>query len=378
MGDRSSLPVIVRARLGSLAGPWDDLVERLPLPSPFLRSWWLELTAAGAPCFVLVVDEHELVGGLALQEGRWLGAPRLRMMGAGALCPDHLDVVALPGREDDVLAALAAWLRRPGSRMLDLEGVAAGSRLATVLPGRVRREVIAVAPWTPLDADPDRWLRIRSRNFRATLRKAARRLGEEGVTHRVHRGGSVDAALATLRRLHHLQWGDQSNFLTAFDRFAAASRAGASRGEVVFHELAAGEEVVATVTCLELAGRVSLYQSGRLPARRWRNAATLLLAKVVEDACRRGLTEVDLLRGDEPYKASFASGARELLRLQAAHGAAGRLALAALVLAGHARKLVRPPLRRARAWQRRASSPHPSHPNGQETHAAAARARARR
>jgi CelD/BcsL family acetyltransferase involved in cellulose biosynthesis len=349
MGDRSGLRVVVRTRLGSLEPAWDALVEHLPLPSPFLRSWWLEQTAGGVPHFLLVMDEDSLVGGLALQEERWLGMSRLRVMGAGALCPDHLDAVALPDREEEVLAALAAWLRRPGSRVLDLEGVAGGSRLAAALPGRVRRKVIAVAPWAPLAADSADWLRTRPRGFRATLRKATRRLEQEAVTHRVLRGASVDIALANLWRLHHTQWGRRSNFQAAYDRFAAASRAGAARGEVAFHELVAGEEVLAAVSCFEVADRVSLYQSGRLREHRWRNAATVLLLKVVEDAGRRGLAEVDLLRGDEPYKRNFASAARELVRLQAAHGAAGHLALATLVLSARARKLAGRPLRQLRA-----------------------------
>lgn len=345
MSNRSRPHVIVRTGLGSLEPAWDTLVELLPLPSPFLRSWWLKQTAGGTLRFLLVMDSDVLVGGLALQEERWLGVPRLRVVGAGALCPDHLDTVALPGREEDVLAALASWLCRPGSRVLDLEGVAGGSRLAAALPGRVYREVIAVAPWASLAADPTDWLRTRPRSFRATLRKATRRLEQEAVAHRMLRGNSVDAALGTLGRLHRAQWGERSKFLAAYQRFAAASRAGAARGEVVFHELVAGEEVVAAVSCFEFAGRLSLYQSGRLSAHRWRNAATVLLATVIQDACRRGFSEVDLLRGDEPYKANFASAARELLRLRAAHGAAGRLALAALLLGDRARKLAGRPLR---------------------------------
>jgi CelD/BcsL family acetyltransferase involved in cellulose biosynthesis len=336
MGDRSGLRVVMRTHLSSLEPAWDTLVESLPLPSPFLRSWWLEHTADGTQRFLLVMDGDVLVGGLALQEERWFGVPRLRVMGAGLLRPDHLDAVALPDREKDVLAALAAWLRRPGSRVLDLEGVAGGSRLAGALPGRVHREVIAVAPWAPLPADPDDWLHTRPRSFRATLRKATRRLEDEAVVHRVFRGASVDAALGNLQRLHGARWGERSNFLAAYDRFAAASRAGAARGEVAFHELVAGEEVVAAVSCFEVAGRVSLYQSGRLSARRWRNAATVLLVEVIQDACERGLAEVDLLRGDEPYKANFASAIRDLLRLRAAHGAAGHLALAALILRSRA------------------------------------------
>jgi hypothetical protein len=56
MGDRSGLRVVVRTRLSALEPAWDNLVERLPLPSPFLRSWWLEHTAGGAQRFLLVMD----------------------------------------------------------------------------------------------------------------------------------------------------------------------------------------------------------------------------------------------------------------------------------------------------------------------------------
>jgi hypothetical protein len=93
------------------------------------------------------------------------------------------------------------------------------------------------------------------------------------------------------------------------------------------------------MACLEVAGRVSFYQSGWVPAHRWRNSSTLLLARIIDDACQRGFTEVDLLRGDEPYKRGFASAERQLLRLRAAHGPAGHAALAVLVLASRMRRL---------------------------------------
>ncbi len=83
--------------------------------------------------------------------------------------------------------------------------------------------------------------------------------------------------------------------------------------------------MVATVTAFEVAGRVSLYQSARLTDRRWRDATTVLLAAVIDDACARGFSEVDFLRGDEPYKGRFAPSHREMLRLVAGKGVVGRL-----------------------------------------------------
>ena len=115
----------VRTRLGPLAVRWDELVDRLPLPSPFLRSWWLEHTAGRRPRFVLVMED-----------GALLGVPRLRVMGAGALCPDHLDAVVLPGREADVLAGAPVATASPADRLHSCRGRdgGAGRRCASLRP----------------------------------------------------------------------------------------------------------------------------------------------------------------------------------------------------------------------------------------------------
>jgi CelD/BcsL family acetyltransferase involved in cellulose biosynthesis len=345
--DRDAPQVVERSRLGALAPVWDELVDRLPLPSPFLRSWWLEATAARRRCFLLVMNRGRLVGGLALEQGRRWPVPWFHLMGAGPLCPDHLDLLAAPGWEDRVVAALAAWMARPGSRVFDLEGVAGGSRIAAALPGRVRRKILDVAPWAPLPADPDDWFRQRPRGLRATVSKASRRLAAQGMEHRVVPADSVEVALETLRRLHQARWGSRSNFLACYERFAAAGRLGVARGEFAFHELTAGETVVAAVTSFEVAGRISLYQSGRVPEHHWRSATTVLLTRTIQDACRRGFGEVDLLRGNEWYKQNFASDAREILQLQAAKGFVAGFALLSVVGAAGVRRFAGRLLRRA-------------------------------
>lgn len=342
---QSQPTLAVRSSLGPWAPLWDQLVAALPVPSPFLRSWWLEAVAGPKRRFLLVADGSRLIGGLALEERDRGVASVVRMMGAGPLCPDHLDLISAPGHEGEVIGRLGAWLGRPGARFIDLQGVAAGALVRSALPHDVREDVIDLAPWAALPPDPEEFLAQRSANFRANIRKARRRLHLEGITHRVASPDSVETALARLRKLHFARWGE-SPFLRTFDRFAEASRAGASRGELAFHELVAGEAVIASVACFEVAGRVSLYQSGRSLDRRWRSAMTVLLHAIIEDACRRGVTEADFLRGNEPYKRSFASHERPILRLRAARGNAGEIAFATSLLWERTRRvashLVRP------------------------------------
>lgn len=309
--------------LNEWAAQWDQLVDSSPLPSPFLRSWWL--TGAGGPGrhFLLVVDGAQLLGGLAVERRHPMLS--VRMMGDGSLCPDHLDLLAVPGHEAAVVSLLRDWLCRPGERLLDLKGIRPGSRLIEALPGRVRRQPMAVAPFIPLPDSPQAYRATLPAQFRKNLRVSAKRLAAEGVAHQTIRGRAVLQHLDTLRELHQAQWGSRSGFLPVFDRFAAGFAGGCAADEVVVHELGNDDRVVATVTAFEVAGRVSLYQSARLTDRRWRDATTVLLAAIIDDACARGLSEVDFLRGDEPYKGRFTPNHREMFRLVAGQGAVGRL-----------------------------------------------------
>ncbi len=302
---------------------WDQLVDSSPLPSPFLRSWWLAGTGGPGRHFLLVVDDTQLLGGLALEQRHRVSS--IRMMGDGALCPDHLDLLADPDHEAVVLSLLTDWLCRPGGRLFDLRGIRAGSRLIGALPGPVRCEPMAAAPFTPLPDSAEAYRANLPSQFRRNLRKSAGRLEAEGVAHRTIRGPAVLARLDTLRELHQAQWEGRSRFLPVFDRFVAGCAGGAAVDEVVVHELGTGDLVVAIVLAFEVAGRVSLYQSARLTELRWRDATTALLAAIIDDACDRGITEVDFLRGEESYKGRFTPDHREMFRLVAGKGVVGRL-----------------------------------------------------
>ena len=99
----------------------------------------------------------------------------------------------------------------------------------------------------------------------------------------------------------------------------------------------------------EVAGRISYYQSGRDPDRRWRGSGTVLLARVIDDAGRRGLREADLLRGEESYKSDFATGSRELWRLRCATGPRSAVALTVDLAREQGRRRLGPARRRLRS-----------------------------
>jgi CelD/BcsL family acetyltransferase involved in cellulose biosynthesis len=309
--------------LGQWTSQWDGLVDASPLPSPFLRSWWLTGTSGRGRHFVLVVDDGQLLGGLALEQRHRMSS--IQVMGDSALCSDHIDLLAASGHEAAVSRLIGDWLGRPGDRLLDLRGVRDGSMLAEVLPGRVRREPMAAAPYALLPDSAEAFRATLTSRFRRKIRNTTNRLEGEGVSHRVLRGPAVRSGLDTLRELHRSQWQGRSEFLSSFDCFVAGCTGGIEVDEVVVHQLVTGDLVVATAFAFEVAGRASMYQSARLTDPRWKDVGVTLFASIVDDACARGLTEVDFLRGEEEWKGRFTTQRREMFRLVAGKGVMGGL-----------------------------------------------------
>lgn len=328
----SPLRVEVLDGLGPHREAWDDLAGRQPLPSPFLRSWWLEHTAAGRLQLVVCLDGDRLVGGAAFELDRAGHGPvqleRVRCVGQGVLAPDHLDLVAADEHHLEVARAVLAWLRRPGSRVVDLDGLAASGTLARLLGAHeVER---TAAPYAVLGPDAAAYLGGRPGKVRSTVSRSWKRFQREGAQVRRVPDGAVATALEDLARLHDGRWSDDSEFLQGWDRVRSAVLAGAQRGEAVLHELVdADGTVVATELDLRSGTTLAFYQAGRSTERQWRGCGSVLRARIIEAAVADGVREYDLLRGDESYKADWATDRRELVRCVMGVGPLGTAALAA-------------------------------------------------
>jgi CelD/BcsL family acetyltransferase involved in cellulose biosynthesis len=336
------LTTTVVTTLGEHARAWDLLVDRSPVPSPFLRSWWLSAVASRTASHLLLHDDDgHLAGALALTRDRQVGVPRLRFAGAGVLCPDHLDLLAQRGSEDRVGEAAVAWLTRQRAGIVDLTGLVQGSLLARHLERPV--EVVDVAPYAPLPVHPEEFLATLSSSTRRSARRADRRLGEAGAVHRRIGADALPAALADFRRLHEAR-PDRAPLLAELPTLGRALAAGLAAGEARVDVLENDGRVSAVCLAFVVGGRLSLYQVARSLDRRDDSAGTVLLHRVVADAVRAGCHEVDLLRGDEAYKSSLATDRRTLGRIRYARGP-----LATGLLAGRAgaarlrRRLAREP-----------------------------------
>ena len=154
--EASSIQVSEVADLGAHARAWDQLAAASPQPSPFLLSWWLEAQAAAelGASFVLVLEGDQLLGGLAVRLDRRLGVRRVRLLGAGHLAPDHLDVVAAPDRRAEVLSAIAGWFEEQPT-FADLQGIAGDALVVHALPARRLVTDLSAAPYLTLRHDRD-------------------------------------------------------------------------------------------------------------------------------------------------------------------------------------------------------------------------------
>lgn len=329
VGGSRQTSLVTVDRIGARSAEWDALAGAATPPSPFLRSWWLDAVTDGRATYLLVEEDGVLLGGLPLVRDRLLGVPRYRFGGQGVLVPDHLDLVSLSGLEDDVAAALRGWFTAPGTRLLDLTGLAEDSRLARAL-GLVPRRIDMV-PFQPLPDRGEDYLGTRSSNFRRATRKADRRLVEDGVTQRRATATTLDADLAAFRLLSGDREG-RGPLLAELPRLGRALAAGLESDEARVDVLESPDGTVAVSIAFEVGGRLSLYQMARSLDRRHGSAATVLMARLIAEDVQAGFSEVDLLRGNEGYKASFADDARGAYRLLAGHGIPARGLVA--VLAG--------------------------------------------
>lgn len=311
-------------RLGELGAAWDDLASAQELPSPFLRSWWLDHAAAGDPAIVVCREaDGTLVGGAAFELDRLgrgpLSLQRVRCLGQGVLAPDHLDVIARPGRRQEVLGEVCRWLRR-GNRVIDLDGLSERCELPHLLGAREQSSTLA--PFVAF-GEGDPFAALPSR-VRSTIKRSARRLEREGFTTRRVSPADTARALDMLLSLHEARWNEASVFSQGWPRFRAAALAGAGTGEVVVHELAdTNGTVIASELELLAGARASFCQAGRRTEHGYRGSGSVLKAEVIRWARDTGCTELDLLRGDEPYKRDWATGRREVVRARLGVGAVG-------------------------------------------------------
>ena len=344
------------AALEALAPAWDALLgpTQFFLGPDFVLAW-LQATAA-RPCVAVARDDQDrLVGLLPLA---WRGQTTLTSCGHG-MGSDHIDVVAAPGRARDVARGALETLARAPWKRLRLHHVGEDSALRSVLrergvPWPYGERLASVAPYVRPGADWGAYLGARKRgsSVRALKRILRRTLEAEGTTVRwVEDPEGLRAAVRTVMDLHGRRFAQQGR-KTAFQgpvvaalHARLAERRG-SRGGPLVGLLEVRGTAVAAIYALRHQDRLLYFQMGFDPDFAKDSPGRSLMAALLRDrVIGAGLTELDLLDGDEPYKAEWATGVRRLYDLDLARpspqGLIGAAVRATVALAADARSWLR-------------------------------------
>jgi CelD/BcsL family acetyltransferase involved in cellulose biosynthesis len=245
------------------------------------------------------------------------------------VCVEYNDLLAAPGKEADVAAALLQHLNTKSWNELLLNGIECGRAGAEAILDQCARAQYAVARETHrsyyVDLDD---LRQRSASFADSLRQPARKhlrqylryCGELGDI-AVRAAADVPEALRMLdelKTLHQARWAAKGmNGAFASPRFAAFHKALITRcfstGSIQIIRVSAGPAIVGIIYGFVSRRVMYFYQSGinyELPSR--------ISPGIVANACAIqhlldiGLGQYDFLAGDAQYKRMLAFAHREL------------------------------------------------------------------
>jgi CelD/BcsL family acetyltransferase involved in cellulose biosynthesis len=327
------------ARLPALLRACDALVDdaapgAIFQSSAWLEPWWRSFGEGRRLCFLAVARGSRLIGALpAYAQPTIFGGERLRLLGDGIVASDHLGTIAGPSDRGAVAVAIAAHLARTTYDLTfdhlsaDDPLVGALTRAGAAMGARVDRRRTIACPYVSLTGSAKSFFAGRPRGAGKQLQRRRRWLEKlPGFKIEIAtRPDAIAGAMEELFRLHVARWatgggGDGLTSPGALVFHREAARRLAARNQARLYLLHADGAVRAALYGFGRGPRFAYYQSGHERSWRQRSVGSVLLGAVIEDCFARGLEELDLLCGEEPYKATFATGARELITLRLSRG----------------------------------------------------------
>jgi len=328
--------------LPPLREDWNRLMEAAPRPNIFLSwewltSWWTHFRDASQELRVLTIRDAagDLmgVGPFCVERvpGPW-SFRVLKFLGTKLVSSDYLDLLAAPGREREVAAAVLRFLREQRGvwdlaelsdllpESLGLDALAPEARATGCATGVLKGEW---CPYLPLAATKEEYFDSLGRSKRSRLKRA--RKAVEGVGCVITLADTPETlrpALEELYELHGKRWaarGLSGNLhdprIRAFHHELAGTLG--ARGRMRIYTLRHQGKAVACDYVLHEGKTVYFYQTAYDVDPAWEEykPGYTLLAHSIEDSVDRGAREFDFLRGREEYKERWTDQARETWRL---------------------------------------------------------------
>jgi CelD/BcsL family acetyltransferase involved in cellulose biosynthesis len=310
---------------------WDDVLARSFRRSPFLSRRflvpWAKTFAAGRPLRIARWERKGRAEGFLFLYRR--AAPDGWELLGGEKVSDSLDAVVAAGLEEafwtELLASPRALLEEGP---IHLPNLVEGSPSLSLLPGicgergvSFLAEEVDRAPYIPLPGSFNDYLGSLGKKERHELRRKLRRaaVAEPHLSFRVTgTAEELSRDFSSFLELHRRSQPEKRRFMddrmAGFFREVAEGFLSDGRLRLAFLRGAGGD--IASAFQIEHDGALLLYNSGfDAEAAGGMSPGMVLVARCVEDAIRRGLTEYDFLRGSERYK--YDLGGRDRLVFRA-------------------------------------------------------------
>jgi CelD/BcsL family acetyltransferase involved in cellulose biosynthesis len=323
--------------LQPLVPQWEDLLASIPDASIFntweyLAPWWRAFSGGQKLQVLAFRDATSRLMGLApltLSAKRIAGmnVRVVRLMGDGNYS-DHLDILARPGAEEGVAAALVELLAKRSSLWDICELNTLPSRSSC--GGQVLRQ-LETEGWPHLVYSrpaamvrlPETWecyLKLVSAMEREKIGRFSRRL-ERKYRARFYRSTKPDdlnTSLEHLFRLHQKRWelrGEPGSFRSVECRnfFQELSRSLLDRGELEFWRLELNGQAVAALFGLRYRDAVYALQGGFDPDYSADSVGYVLTAYIIKQLIAAGIRRYDFLAGSSPAKTRWGARAGSYL-----------------------------------------------------------------
>jgi CelD/BcsL family acetyltransferase involved in cellulose biosynthesis len=351
---------------------WNALLESSAsdcvfLTHEWLSTWWKHL-AQGRLRVLTALDRGNLIGILPVAERPaqvMKMMPRvLQFLGSGVIGSDYLDVIAMKGREDEVVAAFADHLHSRGL-MLQFSQLRGESSLASVLANHLEERAWTVAK-TKLNVCPyidlrghtwASYLTTLGPNIRKNINRYLRNLPKtfDVRVDCVQTPAEARRALDVAIELHKKRW-DATGLSEAFNSASVISfhrefaQLAAQRGWLRLLILWLDGTAAASLYGLRYGPTFYFYQSGFDPVYSKHSVGVSTMGLAIKTAIEEGASEYDFLHGNEEYKFHWAHRVRDLNRLELhPPQAIAWIYKQAIILNRAARQMARRVLNRARA-----------------------------
>jgi CelD/BcsL family acetyltransferase involved in cellulose biosynthesis len=315
----------------SLEAEWNDTVDRAALPHPFLRhewvrTWW-DAFGAGSTLHIVVVRANGRIAAIAplmRDVTTMYGIPARRIR---FIHNDHTP------RTDFIIATDAAdsydviWntLRRDTAwDVLQLSQIERTSATHARIGELAAADGCRMGVWTGGDSpfltlarSWEHYFASLPAKFRSNLRNRLSRLVKIGepTLEMLTDADAILAAQADAWRLESSGWKQESGTAITSDPavhrfYASLIERGAAAGWLHLLFLRVGDQRIATSYGATFNGRLMLFKTGYDPEYSTCSPFKLLTYFALQDACARGLMELDFLGDAEPWKLEWTSTTR--------------------------------------------------------------------